>query len=1543
MKNTLKSLLACSAVAVAATGFAASSLFEAIPAALFATENTSVMDETGISYSVDGIATVTSEAGWKTFASHLAADTLGTIKGVVLGNDITFSDASVPQFELTVPFDGKGFTIFDTSYPLFTSIAQGVEVKNLQIVRSSSTNLPKVSYNNAPHGGTLACENHGTISSCYFFTECTIALDSAIAAVTDQNTEIAYGGVVGVNYGTIKDSYSNCILHNENAGTTAAPEAKVPPRSVCLGGVVGINEAGGVVKNIFCDYARIDQPFPATDDAGNIQGEDLVLNATWTDASISYYTGEVVGFDNNSSSGVNNVYCSNGIIVDGILALTIDRPSMDRYGPLDSGTDVTNPIMTSVGSKFPSFSDLPSFSTEVWKFSTSYYDADSDYITYRTPLPRMGDETNDLGSLSVIGATAYVSSIDDWNHLSDALDLLSKVDSIRIEADLDASADATTAASFYPIRHFDNVTLDGLNHTITLTSFYEKYVDGIPYAYSLIDTICANASVQNLVVKTASDYEIYNTSATVLGLFASVNRGTINNSAVIAEFYSPLGRLIYMKGGADVALGSVVGINEGTISNIYANVIHHFEGASYPESPLPKSVNVGALVGKNVGAGQIKNVVIDNVRTNVSEDGVKSQSIEMPLISSQVDQMFVSSLPTQFGMGYVAGSNTGSTVTNVYAPSGIFSSMSLSSSVYAYGYGNPIFVLGEDTTKQVEAEISDRELLTEFDKKWVPKSAIASLFSSPDDWGFNLFAPDRSSQVPYRTPVPSIIATANPDFLSSLSLDEDGVSIISSAEQWNGTAYALEDGLGGITGVKLGQDLYASGFTTFLSLNVPFDGGGHTVESSTYPIVDSISTDGIIKNLNVKNASMTVGASKFGGLARVNYGSVESVYFQGTITVPTPAAFDGPDVAIGGLIGENFGSISSTSVATAIVGNNDNSTYPDFSFKSMYLSNFVARNEGSMNDCYVGSVSDFDRIDTLIDFSSSFETEVSLVAESEPSLGIGAIVGKNNGTIGKALCTNTMLDDCVKAEQWAPSPKVYFSVNQQPYTFDASSWCAEDLNLIEITTEADDAVEEGIFTSWATDDNLFNFDDPALWTFNCPSGREAIEGDYQYRFPLPNMLPRKVTSEADPQTQSLILSVTDSASVKGIFDLLSDNNTVLFQTATIDFSGDVSYADNELDFENMVADDVAGVMDNLPQIQNFSGTLNGSTVFNFQAQSSGLFGTVEEGAQVNDLVFDNSVFYVDPTDPDYIRSNDTIYIDLLAKSLDGEMNNIGISGVVIVDNDKLKEIGSDTTIVIVLIGENGTEAVLTGFFYLDETQTTAGNKKMIPMKQNLCTGKIQKSKQKKVALRQDGTNKDFGIVFDPEADRYKKAECLFSVDEFASGLVAYWLNFDGPGFTGNYTGHWSQGSRVPVASPSVAKALYPVEISSDNISYITDAPQFANGGSLITLKFSAEPVSVKVGDKSVSFSGTEVSFLFTGDEKISVTFTPSALDEVKTQDITVSISGSSVSVSGAEGLTKEVYDVAGRQVARTSADNLHLAPGLYVLRCAGVAKRLIVK
>ena len=366
-------------------------------------------------------------------------------------------------------------------------------------------------------------------------------------------------------------------------------------------------------------------------------------------------------------------------------------------------------------------------------------------------------------------------------------------------------------------------------------------------------------------------------------------------------------------------------------------------------------------------------------------------------------------------------------------------------------------------------------------------------------------------------------------------------------------------------------------------------------------------------------------------------------------------------------------------------------------------------------------------------------------------------------------------------------------------------------------------------------------------------------------------------------------------------------------------------------------------MDELPLIPNFGGVLNGSTVSNLQAQMSGLFGSVDEDAQVNNLVFDNVAFYVDPTDPKYIRSNDTIYVDLLTKELYGEMNNVGVSGVVIVDDTKLSQLGTDTTIVIVLIGENGADAVLTGFVFLDDAQTPAGNKKMIPMKQNLCTGKIQKSKRKKVALRKDGGNKDLGISFNPDEKRFKQDECLFSVDEFASGLVAYWLNFDGPGFTGNYTGHWSQGSRVPVASPSVAKALYPVEISSDNISYITDAPQFANGGSLITLKFSAEPVSVKVGDKSVSFSGTEVSFLFTGDEKISVTFTPSALDEVKTQDITVSISGSSVSVSGAEGLTKEVYDVAGRQVARTSADNLHLAPGLYVLRCAGVAKRLIVK
>ena len=61
------------------------------------------------------------------------------------------------------------------------------------------------------------------------------------------------------------------------------------------------------------------------------------------------------------------------------------------------------------------------------------------------------------------------------------------------------------------------------------------------------------------------------------------------------------------------------------------------------------------------------------------------------------------------------------------------------------------------------------------------------------------------------------------------------------------------------------------------------------------------------------------------------------------------------------------------------------------------------------------------------------------------------------------------------------------------------------------------------------------------------------------------------------------------------------------------------------------------------------------------------------------------------------------------------------------------------------------------------------------------------------------------------------------------------------------------------------------------------------------------------------------------------------------ESLAIAVNGQSVTFAGADGLDKDVYDVAGRLVALTSGDKLTLAPGLYIVRCADFARRIVVK
>lgn len=1541
MKLSLKPFtIILSTIALAATGYAASdTLLDISPFDQDSAYNKAT--ETGYEIKDDTVFVYT-DFGW----NNLVSLDQSKYKAIVLANDIEFEQQNYIERELNIPFDAKGHTMSSFLYSLFTKIGTGGSVSNLKLYEvdpqgSSPMHLFGI------HCGSITAENHGKISNRAVYANCTAYLENALALLSDSNQYVAYGGVVGVNYGTIENIYANCCL---NLAQLSGSEinASYHPTHVFIGGVVGCNEKDGVVNNVFCDYVRPSDT-EKIDYQGNIHSMDFSTVFSEENVSFSYHAAEDVGFDNNVTSHVTNIFCTNGVVDADSLAIKYIPPVFPEGPEIEF---YYTHQMTPLPAKIPTHAQLAFSNNDEWTFNYSYFHIDSTSskttIFYRAPIPLMG-KTQNLGSLKVNGGVATVTSNDDWNHLSDALDQL-QVSQIVLTQDI--VEDSTALLPIYSVRNLQNVVVDGNGHTLSLSGLLDFNWD-LAQSYALFDSIGTGAVVKNFFFD-GSQTHVHNEYSSSYGLLTKVNRGEIKNCYFIGSVTNDLSSFprYFIQDPPEIALGGLVGVNDGKISNLYASIQNELIG--YQNYGLEiNSFCVGGLVGKNTANGSITDVVLDVIETT-EIDGVKNQKAITPLTLGEGDSISVSvevdynTTPTEFGIGCLVGVNNGS-ISNVYCPRGTLSY--IDKVQYTYPLNNPFRIYGYRPLSKdyqlvytcEQPRQNDYKLLTEFDKKWPYASDLAKIFAAPEDWGFDLLSNVRSESIAYRAPVPSFMAQDTEDILSQIQLDDDGIALISDVTDWNNTAQALADVITDIKGIKILNDIESDDLNanTLPYLDVTLDGAGHSI--NVYPtLVDSIAPTGAVKNLYIPRTYINVTAAQFGGLARVNYGLVEAVRQEATLYVDLANSLDDQDIAIGGLLAHNYGTVKSSTVADFLSVTLNNGVSLQHPIHSMSFANGVALNhEGAtIEDCFISKAQHFSTGYTLIDIAAGGAVIAFPADGTKPALGIGALTALNDGVVSSNLCSMNMFDD--EATSWSPEfsltlESVSTTDGNVQYTYGNWAWCDADATLQEVSEDEELAIDQ---IHWTLDESLLLFNDPSRWTFNCPADRDNLDSDVASRFPVPNMLPRILDAEPDPETQNLNIEVNDSTDLRGVFDLLSDANTTIFNASLINISSDIDFTTQDLDFESLTASNISQVLDSLPQIGQFSGTLNGSNISNLQTQTAGLFGTLTDSAKVNDLVLSDAVFYVDPTDPSYLRSNDTIFVSLFARELYGQMNNIGLSGVVIVDDSKLSQIG-DSTVVIVLIGESSAQSI-TGFIYLDETITPAGTKKMIPMKQNLCTGKYQKLQKAKVALRRDASNKSLPD-FDPEEPRFLNFECAFSDEEYASGLVAHWLNYDGPGFTGNYTAHWAQGTRVPVSSGSPDKALYKVEISCDEMDKILEYPIYANGQSQITLKFSEAPSSIKSGDKPIAVSGTEATFTFEGGSTIKVSFAPSALETIDAESLAIAVNGQSITFTGADGLDKDVYDVAGRLVARTSGDKLTLAPGLYIVRCADIARRIVVK
>ncbi len=417
------------------------------------------------------------------------------------------------------------------------------------------------------------------------------------------------------------------------------------------------------------------------------------------------------------------------------------------------------------------------------------------------------------------------------------------------------------------------------------------------------------------------------------------------------------------------------------------------------------------------------------------------------------------------------------------------------------------------------------------------------------------------------------------------------------------------------------------------------------------------------------------------------------------------------------------------------------------------------------------------------------------------------------------------------------------------------------------------------------------------------------------------------------------IGVADTAALADIFLALADPD---YQSSAINLTTPLAFSPVKIDLDNLSDDDAASVFPHWATAPNFSGVFEGNTVSNLTVASAGLFGTLS--GEVNNLMLENATIYVDPASDVYVTYGDTVYVSVLARENKGMIQNFGLSGRVVMDADRLPE---GKVVVVCLVGVNDGDA-LTGFTYLDEAEAVSqgDSKKCIAIKQNLCTGRNKKLKSTKVAMRREGGAKAATLAPDLTEARFSQGQCYFSDQEFQNGLVAYWLNFSGPGFTGEYTGEWKQGVLYPVGAKGKANALYKVDydILPDDMGKLTSATAFVNGGGTVTVAYSQKPSSITVGGVPVTTLEGGTSFAYKGGQKVSVRWTATALTDANAATLGVSVLGGRVRVSGADGLVKRLFTLGGTLVGETDGNDLTVsAPGAYIVRVGSVARMVMVR
>jgi filamentous hemagglutinin family protein len=517
-----------------------------------------------------------------------AGSTTGTdLQGVNGGLAAHYALGSNIDASATAAWNGgAGFTPIGTIASPFTGTFDGLghAISNLTI------NLPSMNFvgvfgvldsaggirNTGVRGGSvqggayfvggLVGLNYGTVSNSYMTGSVTGGLNSI-------------GGLVGLNYGTISNSYATgAVSGPDNIGGLVGLNYGTLSTSYATGSVSGMYDIGGLVGFFRTGTGNDLYATGAVNGIANIGGLFGQNNAT---VSNSYATGSahgsgasIAGLVGNNYGTVNNSYSTGAVSgssgLGGLVSgaggtVTNSFWDITTSGQATSarGTGLTTAQMqTAANFTGFTFTTTPSATGNNWVM----VDADG----------ALNNAGGALGATFPMLASEYSSAITNAHQLQ--LIAMAQGANYTLAASVDASATAlaitagssdvwSTPGGFVPIANFTG-RFDGMGHAIGNLGIFQATIN-----VGLFGAAGAGADIRNVALVGGSIAGLDD-----VGALVGLNTGSVSNSYSTADV------------GGDGTVGGLVGRNTGTISNSYAT------GGVFAASGI-----LGGLAGANSG------------------------------------------------------------------------------------------------------------------------------------------------------------------------------------------------------------------------------------------------------------------------------------------------------------------------------------------------------------------------------------------------------------------------------------------------------------------------------------------------------------------------------------------------------------------------------------------------------------------------------------------------------------------------------------------------------------------------------------------------------------------------------------------------------------------------------------------------------------------------------------------------------------------------------------------------------------------------------